>query len=149
MRNLSLILAVATLTAVGGQVLARHVTHPVTPQNIEQQAFAFTVRVKAVGEFEEFEITVGKKVGKLPPAGSATGSVVIDARGKTKAAFPAVTRVVQSNGVQTYTFQVARSDLDRARFTLTETPQDVRTPFPYPGDYWVFDLRHFVASAGK
>jgi hypothetical protein len=148
MRKLTLVLAVATLTAVSGQVLARHVTHPVTPQNINEQLFAFTFRIKTVGQLEEVEITVRAKPGKLPPVASATGSVLINASGKKKAAFPTVTRV-ESNGVQTYTFRVSPSDIDRAHFTFTETPQDARTEFPFPGDYWVFDLSKFVTRPGK
>jgi hypothetical protein len=148
MKKLPLALAVAILLGVGGQVLARHVTHPVTPANVDEQPFSFTVQVKDVGELKEFEITVKQKAGKSAPVGSATGSVVIDACGKKEAAFPAITRV-QSDGVQTYTFRLSPSDLDRAHLTFTETPQDVRTPFPSPGDYWVFDLSNFVGNPKK
>jgi hypothetical protein len=94
---------------------------------------------------KEIAVVVKQKAGQRAPAASATGSVVVDARGKKQAAFPAVTRV-QSGGVQTYTFRLPPSDLDRAHFTFTETPQDVRTPFPFPGDYWVFDLGGFVGG---
>lgn len=148
LKHISLFLAVAVLPAVGGQALARHVTHPVTPQNIDQQPFAFTVRAKDVGEFKEFEITVRQKAGKPAPVRTATGELVLDARGGKKAESPPVTRVLADGG-QTYTFRVAPADLDRARFTFTETPEDVRVPFPFPGDYWVFDLGDFAGGAKK
>jgi hypothetical protein len=146
MRGFPLYLAVAVLAAVAGPVFARHVTHPVTPQNIDQQPFAFTVHVRDVDGAKEVEVVVEQKPGQRAPAGSATGSVVVDPCGKRPAAFPAVTRV-QSGGVQTYTFRLPPSDLGRAHFTFTETPQDVRTPFPFPGDYWVFDLGDFVGPS--
>jgi hypothetical protein len=139
---------VAVLPAVGGQALARHVTHPVTPQNIDQQPFAFTVRVKDVGGLKEVEITVRQKPGKRAPDRTASGEVVLEASGKKKGELPPITRVL-ADGVQTYTFRVAPADLDRAQFTFTETPQDVRVPFPFPGDYWVFDLGDFAGSAKK
>jgi hypothetical protein len=148
MKNSPWFVAVAILLAFAGQALARHVTHPVTPKNIGQQAFSFTVQVKDVGEFKEFEITVKQKSPKPAPIASATGNVVIEASGKTKAAFPVVTRV-EAGGVQTYTFRLSPSDLDRSRFTFTETPQDMRIEFPSPGDYWMFDLNDFVASPRK
>jgi hypothetical protein len=147
-KNFALCLAVAALLAVGGQVFARHVTHPVTPKNIDQQPFAFTVQVRDVGQLKEVEFTVRQKPGKLAPVISATGWVTINPRDKKQVASPAITRV-WDNGVQTYTFRVSPSDLDRASFTFTETPQDVRVPFPYPGDYWVFNLRIFVGSPRK
>jgi len=93
-----------------------------------------------VGELKEFEITVKQRSLKPAPVASATGKLVVDASGKQKAAYPSVTKV-QTNEVQTYTFQLLPSDLDRAHFTFTETPQDAKTPFPFPGDYWVFPDR--------
>jgi len=148
MKNSPLVLALAMLMAVGGQVLARTVTHPVTPKNIDQQPFSFKVQVKDVGELKEVEITVKQKAGKPAPVNSATGSVVIVACGKKQAAFPSVTRV-ESNSVQTYIFRVSPSDFDRATFTFTETPQDRRTEFPLSGDYWVFNLSDFVGILNK
>jgi hypothetical protein len=158
MKKLTLFLAVAILLVVGGQLLARHVTHPVTPENIEKQPFAFTVQVKDVVtkdkdkkdkvEFKEFVVTVKQKAGYLAPVSSATGKVTIAGSGKNTAAFSPVTKV-ESLGVQTYTFRLSPSDLDRAYFTFTETPEDVRVPFPFPGDYWVFDLSKFVGSPKK
>jgi hypothetical protein len=159
MKAISTFCAVAVLLALGAPAFARHVTHPVTPANIDQQPFAFTVHVSDVGEFKQFEIAVrptlaspsingqpgrGSKTSDREATGSATGSVTI-AGGKKPAAFPAVTRV-QCKGTQTYTFQVRAADVDRAYFTFTETPQDVRTPFPFPGDYWVFNLGDFVGN---
>jgi hypothetical protein len=148
MKRFPLFLAVAVLLAVGGQVVARHVTHPVTPANISKQPFSFTVTVKAVGEVQEFEVIVKAKAGGPAPVLSATGEVDIARSGKKESTIPTVHRV-QSNGVQTYTFRLSPSDLDRARFTFTETPQDVRTPFPSPGDYWVFDLSQFAGNSRK
>jgi len=148
MKTFPICVAAAILLAIAGQALARHVTHPVTPKNIDAQPFAFTLQVKDVGELKEFEITVKQKAGQRAPVGTATGRAVIDASGKKKPASPAITKV-QSDGVQTYTFRLSASDLDRAHFTFTETSQDARIPFPSPGDYWVFDLSDFVSSAKK
>ena len=147
-KTVPLCLAVAVLLAVGGQALARRVTHPVTPNNLDKQPFAFTVQVKDVGGLKEVEITVRQKAGRSAPAVTASGSVVIYPRGPKQGASPALTRVLD-NGVQTYTFRVAPADLDRTSFTFTETADNWRTPFPYPGDYWVFDLRNFVGNPGK
>src|SRR5260370_20327395 len=120
MKAFPIFVAAAILLAIAGQVLARHVMHPVTRKNIDKQPFSFTVQVKDAGELKEVEITVKQKAGQRAPAGTATGSVVITAGGKKKAASPAVTRV-QADGVQTYTFRLSPSDLDRAHFTFTET----------------------------
>jgi hypothetical protein len=159
MKTVPTFCALAILSAIGAPAFARHVTHSVTPANIDKQPFAFTVRVSDVGEFKQFEIAVraslaspsingqpgrGSKTGGREATGSATGSVTI-AGDKKPAGFPAVTRV-QCKGTQTYTFRVPAADVDRAYFTFTETPQDVRTPFPFPGDYWVFNLSDFVGS---
>jgi hypothetical protein len=144
-KNYPLCLAVAVLLAVGGRALARHVTHPVTPENLDKQPFAFAVQVKDAGEMKEVEITVRQRPGKRAPAVSAWGIATLAPRGEKQAASPAITRIL-ANGVQTYTFRIAPSDVERATFTFSETPQDVRTPFPFPGDYWVFDLKRFVRS---
>jgi hypothetical protein len=144
-KSLPLFLAVAILVTFSGQALGRHVTHRVTPKNIDEQPFSFKVQIKDVEQLKEVEIVVKQKAGKPDPVVSATGSVVVGERGNKKAASPAITRV-QSDGVQTYTFRVSPADLDRTYFTFTETPQDARTPFPFPGDYWVFDLSDFVGS---
>src|SRR5262245_61238078 len=138
----------AGVLAAGGQEFARRVTHPVTPSNLDKQPFAFTVQIKDVGGLKEVEITVRQKPGHRAPASTASGSVVINPRGPKPVASPALTRVLD-NGVQTYTFRVAPADLDRATFTFTETAEDWRTPFPYPGDYWVFNLRDFAGSPRK
>jgi hypothetical protein len=147
-KKVSQFLCVAILLAAADQVLARHVTHPVTPQNIDKQPFSFTVHSKDVGEFKEFEIIVKQKVGHPAPIASATGYVEIAPRGKKQAACPDITRL-QSNGVQTYTFRIPSTDLDRSYFTFTETPEDWRVPFPFPGDYWIFNLSDFVESPKK
>jgi hypothetical protein len=147
-KNVLLCLAVAALLAGGGQALARRVTHPVTPKNIDQQPFAFTVQVKDVEQLKEVTITVRQKPGKPAPIITANGWVGISPRDNTKVTSPAITRVLD-NGVQTYSFRVTPADLDRATFTFTETAEDWRTPFPYPGDYWIFDLRNFVGSPRK
>jgi hypothetical protein len=165
MKTFPRLLAVTLLLAGNGYVFARHVMHPVNPKNIDDQPFAFKVQGKTVGATDEpklnkaaptkdeaglleFEIIVRQKAGKPAPARSATGSVVIDASGKKKAVFPTVTRI-QSDGVETYTFRLSPSDLGTAHFSFTETPQDLRIPFPSPGDYWVFDLSEFAGSPKK
>jgi len=136
-----LVIAAAILLAVTGAAFARHVTHSVTPDNIKQQPFSFTLTFKDAGELMEFAVTVKQKPGGRPPASSASGSAVVDRSGRQEAAFPTVTKV-DSDGVQTYTFQIPRSVLDRARFTFTESPSDAE--FPNPGDYWVFNLADFA-----
>ena len=145
MKRFPVLLAVAVLLAVCGQAFARHITHSVIPANVSEQPFSFTVKVKAVGEVQEFEVTVKAKAGGSAPVRLATGEVVVARSGKKEAAFPPVHRV-RSNGVQTYTFRLSPSDLARARFTFTETPRDVRTQFPSPGDDWVFDLSEFAGN---
>jgi hypothetical protein len=139
-KRFPLFLAVATLLVAGGQAYARHVLHPVTPKNIEKQPFSFTVNVKDVGQLKEFEIRVAPKAGRRPVA-SATGELHVAVA--SKRVMPTVTRVA-ADGVLTFTFRVTPEELDRAQFLFTETPQDVRTPFPFPGDYWGFLLKDFV-----
>jgi hypothetical protein len=147
-KTLPLFFAVAVLLMLCDQVLALHITHLVTPKNIDEQSFSFTVQARDVGEWKEFEITVRQKAAHHAPVDSATGKVMIGPSGKKQAAFPAITRVL-SDSVQTYTFRLSPTDLDRATFTFTETPQDWRRPFAAPGDYWVFELSDFVASPRK
>ncbi len=145
MKKLPLFLAVMALVAIGGHVLARHVTHPVTPENIDKHPFSFDVRVKDSGENEQFEIAVRQKAGYAAPIASAFGKVVVNPRAKKQPSFPSVTKV-QTDGVQTYTFEVPKADADRTYFTFTETPDDPSTPFPSPGDYWVFDMTDWLHS---
>jgi hypothetical protein len=136
----------AALLAVRGVAVARHVTHPVTPANISEQPFSFTVHVKDAGEMKEFEIVVKAKAGGAAPVLSATGEVVV-ARSATKEPNTPPVRRVQANGVQTYTFRLAPADLDRATFTFTESPRNVE--FPSPGDYWTFQLGRFVGNPSQ
>jgi hypothetical protein len=148
LKRRALILAAMIPLALGGHALARHVTHKVTPKNIDEQPFAFSVQVKDVAQLKEFEIVVKQKPNHLAPITSATGTVNIAPRGDKTTPSPAVTRV-QADGVQTYTFRVSPSDVDRAYFTFTETPEDPRIPFPFPGDYWMFDLSDFAGTSHK
>jgi hypothetical protein len=129
-KYISLVLAVASLLTLTGQAFARTVHHPVTPENIDKQARSFTVKAKAVGQDFEFEITV-KSVG----ISSLSVSSPIT--------------MVQSNGVQTYTFRVSARELDKAQFTYTETLRDWSQPFAGSGDYWVFSLRDFAGSSRR
>jgi hypothetical protein len=147
-RRHALVLAAVVPLALGGQALARHVTHQVTPKNIDEQPFAFSAQVKDIAKLKEFEIVVKQKPNHSGPITSATGTVEIAPRDKKKAESAIITRV-ETDGVQTYTFRVSPSDLDRAHFTFTETPQDPRIPFPFPGDYWVFDLSEFAGISHK
>jgi hypothetical protein len=98
MRKTALILAVVTPLLVGGQVLAKHATHPVTPENIDKQPFAFTVQINDVViqeqkkdkiEFKEFTITVVQKAGKRAPASTATGSLTIVGTSRNRGYSPA------------------------------------------------------------
>jgi hypothetical protein len=145
MRKFHLVLGMAVLLVLGRSALARHVTHPVTPQNLDNQFFSFTVEVKDVQGLKEVRVTVQKQAGQRAPAEAASGRVELR---RPQAAVPAVTRV-QAGGVQTYTFRLPPADLEGAYFVFTETPQEVRTPFPYPGDYWTFNLTDFVSAPQK
>ena len=145
-KSFVLLLTVAALLADRGVAVARHVTHPVTPANIFEQPFSFTVHVKDVGEMKEFEIVVKGKAGHPAPALSATGSALVARSGTKEPKTPPVTRV-QADGVQTHTFRLAPADLDRATFTFTESPQNV--DFPFPGDYWTFELDRFARNPGQ
>jgi hypothetical protein len=140
------------------QVAAKNIAkqpHQVTPKNIGEQAFAFSVQVKDVRgkdergkgviAFKEFAIVVKQKQGGRAP-GAGDGSVVVNARCDTQASVPDITRLT-SRGVQTYTFRLTPGEVERAHFTFTETAQNVLTPFSGPGDYWVFDLSDFVGRA--
>jgi hypothetical protein len=145
MKSFPLLLALSLAPALSGQALARTVTHAVNPKNINEQHFAFAVQFKDAGELKEFEITVRKQTGKLAPVASATGSVEFAANGDKTWAPPTITRT-EADGVQTYTFRLSPSELERARFTFTETPPK---EFGSPGDYWVFKLSGFVESPKK
>jgi hypothetical protein len=142
--RLSLAVAVAALLAVGGPARARHVLHRVTPQNIGEQPYAFAVKVKDVGKFKEVEIRVERARGKLAPGPTAGGEVTVAGSGKPVASPPLT--MVRDGGTVTFTFRVPAVEFDRVYFTFTETPQDVRNPFPFPGDYFGFDLRAFVGG---
>ena len=148
MKKRALLLAAVVPLAFGGSALAKHATHTVTPKNIDDQPFGFIVHVNDVGQLKEFEIIVQQKPNHLPPVASATGVVGIAPSDKKKTESPAVTRVL-GDGMQTYTFRVPSSDLGRAHFTFTETLEDPRIPFPFPGDYWVFNLNAFAAGPNK
>jgi len=145
MRQFQLVLGTAILLVLGGSALAKHVTHPVTRQNLDKQFFSFALEVEDVEGLKEVRITVRKQAGQRAPAESASGYVRMP---RPKAAVPAVTRV-QADGVQTYPFRLPPAEFDGARFVFTETRQDVRTPFPSPGDYWTLDLRDFVPAPKK
>src|SRR5262245_13202441 len=145
MRTFHVVVGMAVLLVMGGSALARHVTHPVTPQNLGKQFFSFAVEVKDVEGLKEVRVIVQKQASQRAPAESASGWV--EMRGP-KAAVPAVTRV-QAEDVQTYAFRLSPADLEGARFVFTEARQDVRTPFPSLGDYWTIDLTNFVATPKK
>lgn len=144
MSNFHLALGAVTLLAVSGPAAARHVVHPVTPQNLDRQVFSFAVQVSDAGEGKEIRVTVRPQAGGPHPVGSAYGRVELRGHG----AAPAVTRA-EVDGGQVYTFRLSAADIGSASFVFTETPEDLRTPFPSPGDYWRLDLRDFVTTAQK
>jgi hypothetical protein len=158
MKKMPMLVGVAILLVAGRDALARHVTHPVTPRNIAEQPHAFAVKVTDAGPDKQFEIKVKqmvsilvnapKKRGDLPPGASARGTLAIGQIGKKKIAVPPVT-MVRSEGEITFTFAISRNYLDRTSFTFTETPDDPRQPFPFPGDYYVFALADFVSSPDR
>jgi hypothetical protein len=145
MKKMQMLVAVAILLAAGRDALARHVTHPVTPRNIEEQPYAFAVKATDAVQDKEFEIKVKQKLRELPPGASARGTLAIGQIGKKGVAVPPVT-MIRSGGEITFTFVISPDYLDRASFTFTETPDDPRQPFPFPGDYYVFALADFVSS---
>lgn len=136
-------LAVAAVVGIGGAVHARHVTHPVTSANINQQPYAFSVKVTDVdkGQSKQFEIQVLVKSGKMMPGPNAHGQVSIAQAAQDKAPTATVTK---SDKGLTFTFRIPREHLKQAYFTFTETPDDPKRPFPSPGDYWVFNLGDFA-----
>jgi hypothetical protein len=145
MRKFRLLLGLAALLVLGGSAWAKHATHPVTPQNIDKQPFAFTVEVKDVDGLKEVRVTVRQQAGHPAPVASAYGRVGLR---RPQAAAPAITRV-QTDDAQTYTFRLSPADFDGAYFVFTETPDDPRVPFPYPGDYWTLNLKDFVPARKK
>ena len=147
-RMIPSLVAGGVILVFAGHALARHVTHPVTPKNINEQPFAFAVQIKDVGDLKEIEIVVKQKPGRRGPIPSATGNARIAPCGDKKAESPTMTRV-ETDSEQKYTFRVSPADVNRTSFTFTETPQDPMIPFPSPGDYWVFALTDFVGSEKK
>lgn len=137
-----LVLGIAVLLTLDGSALARHVTHTVTPQNLDEKFFSFAVEVKDVEGLKEVRVTVQKQAGHRAPSASASGRVGLR---RPKATVPEIVRV-EADGVQTYTFRLSAADLEGASFTFAETPQDVESPFPYPGDYWTFNLSEFASA---
>ncbi len=92
------VLAIAVVVAVGGRVQARHVVHPVTPDNIDKQPYAFEVKVKdgdkgQKSEFVEFEIRVLVQAGKQKPGECAHGKIGITHIGEDKIRTPPLTMV--------------------------------------------------------
>jgi hypothetical protein len=139
--KIHLVLACAALAAAGSEALARHVTHSVTPQNIDKQPYGFTVSVKDAppakgapgGAMKEFTIEVRKATAPIGDLNIGGGRIGV----------PSVT-MVKKEDVATYTFAIAAEQVNRAWFTFTETPQYPQMPFARPGDYYVFDLKNFV-----
>jgi hypothetical protein len=128
--------------------LARHVTHAVTPANINRQPLSFTVNVKALGDSKEFTITVKGAVGGPNMRSSPSGWAELKPAPRKQPTGIAVTQT-SSEGSLVYTFRILNADVERAEFTFTETPQDPRVPFAGPGDYWFFDLSAFAKVASK
>ena len=145
MKTASFLVATAACFLLGPTLLARHVTHEVTPQNMDKQPYAFAVTVKDVGDAKEFTIRVNFKGAKaLGP--EATGWLNMAQIGRKTVPIPSMT-TVRSDGQITFTFQVPEKYVERVGFTFTETPQNPRQPFPFPGDYYVFNLEDFLPAA--
>jgi hypothetical protein len=151
MRKPHFLLALPVLLAQVGPVAGKHATHPVTPENIASQPYAFTVKVrdipksdkgKVMAGVKEFEIRMERKAGKQGPGAAARGDLSLAPIGDTAAPVPALT-MVKTDGVITFTFQIPAKYVERASFTYTESSEG---PFPHPGDYYVFDLKKFVSA---
>jgi hypothetical protein len=142
MKTASFLVATAICFLLGPALLARHVTHGVTPANLDKQPYKLAVSVKDVGDAREFTIRAASK-GASTVGPAATGWLNVAQVGRKNVPTPSVT-TVRSDGQITFTFQVPTNYVDRVRFTFTETPQDPRQPFPFPGDYYVFALEGFL-----
>ena len=148
MKPLTLPLSIALMFLMVPIAMGRTVSHDVTPQNIDEQPFAFKVSVKNVndektGPAKDFEIRVGRDkqhpgLGPLinSPGPAENGSLALTGCGKRKVETPPVT-IVKSGDAVIYTFRISDRDLDRAtaRFTYA---------VPTPGDYYQFDLEDFL-----
>ena len=134
-----------------GVVYARHVTHPVTPQNIDQQPFGLSVIIKdapppkagapgkGVPATKEVEITVRAKSGGAPNR-ALHGRLTLNPLGHDSVKSPPVT-IKQTDAATIFTFSLAADEALRAYFTLTESGDE---PFPSPGDFWIIDLKIFA-----
>lgn len=145
MKILHALFAMAILPLINGHVLARHLSHPVTPENIDRQPYAFKVKVTDAGERQEFEIAVGQQAGKCTPGRAAWGDLNVVQFDEKKITVPPLT-MVKANGKISFAFQIPPKFLDRAQFTFSEASDD---PFPSRGDYYVFDLKKFVPPPGQ
>jgi hypothetical protein len=142
------IIPIIAALALCQPALARHVTHAVTPANIDRQPLRFAVKIKDVGDAKEFVITVKGAVGAPNMRPSPSGWAELKPAPKKQPTGIAVTQT-SADGALAYTFHVANVDADRAEFTFTETPQGPLVPFAGPGDYWKFDLAEFAKAASK
>jgi len=146
-KRLSLFTAVITLLFTANLAFAKRVNHDVTPTNIDKLPFSASVKVKDVGKFKEFEITIKGAMGNLFHPSSAGGAVVIAGDGKPDETMGATKTV--KDGTIIFTFRLSLEQLERARFTFVEDEEDWKRPFPTNGNYYQFILKDFVGKTKK
>jgi hypothetical protein len=144
-KDRAVVLAVTILFLAAGEALARRVNHSVTPANIDKLPFKASVKVKDVGKFKEFEITITGIVGNPTsrPPSAPGGWVIVIGHGTDE---PIAVKRTTSAGMGTFTFQIAPEQLEKAHFFFGEDEADWNRPFPNRGDVYEFELKNF---AGK
>ncbi len=144
-KHLAVVLAVAILFLVASEALARRMHHSVTPASIDKLPFKASVKVKDVGKFKVFEITITGIIGNLTwrPPSAPGGWVIVIGHGNDK---PIAVKRTTAEGLTTFTFQIAPEQLEKAFFEFVEDEADWNRPFPTRGDLYQFELKEFAAK---
>ena len=136
MKTLSFLLGATVLLAAAAATSTRAVSHEVTPENIKDQPYDFSVTFKDTGDAKDFEIRVGGKSGRAFLGAGENGSLLLSPCGKKKVHTPPVTIVKSEDGVK-YTFRISNRDLDRSIAVFTYE-------VPSTGDYYQLNLEDFL-----
>jgi hypothetical protein len=136
MKPLSFFLGTMVLMSAAGPAMARAVSHEVTPDNLKDQPYAFSVTFKDAGDAKDFEIRVGPKPAGVLPGAGENGSLSLSPCGKKNVKTPAIT-IVRADDTLIYTFRVSNRDLDRSIAVFTFA-------VPSPGDYYQLNLDDFL-----
>jgi hypothetical protein len=142
MKNLSLVVVIAVVLALGGQASAKNVLKQITPQDLGKQRNAFAVKATDAGKFKQFEISarLTASTNFLTPGAPRGELAIVGKEGKTEAV---TMSKVDTEGRVTFTIRVAKEDLDKAWFIFTENSD---SDFPYPGEMFKFHLKDFVGK---